>query len=120
MHLHKTIYKIATCEQWETALRDQNFKGAPIDLQDGYIHFSTASQAQETLDKHFKGQTDLLLLVVETVHFGEELKWEPSRGGDLFPHLYSTLDVNLVSAVHEIKTHENGTHDIRGLLDAPA
>ncbi len=67
-----------------------------VDLRDGFIHFSTAEQAVETAAKHFAGQRDLVLLAVEADALGDALKWEPSRGGALFPHLYAPLDLTLV------------------------
>jgi len=72
-----------------------------VDLTDGYIHFSTAAQAAETARKHFSGQADLVVLTLEAEALGEHLKWEPSRGGDLFPHLYVPLELDQVIAVSE-------------------
>ncbi|MBB96572.1 MAG: hypothetical protein CML68_18485 [Rhodobacteraceae bacterium] len=87
------IYKIFRRPEWE-ALQDQgDTDGAPIDLADGYIHFSTAGQARETAAKHFAGQDDLVLAAVEADTLGDALKWEPSRGGALFPHLYRRLSL---------------------------
>lgn len=94
------IYKIATKAQWKEAEATGVFKGAPIDVRDGYIHFSTEGQLDETLSKHFAGQADLLIIAFESESFGDALKWEPSRGGQLFPHLYAPLPV---SAAVEIK-----------------
>ena len=88
-----TIYKILPASLWTEAQRAGVFRGAAIDLTDGYIHFSTAEQAAETAAKHFAGQTDLMLLHVDADALGDALKWEPSRGGALFPHLYAELDV---------------------------
>jgi len=93
------IYKIVGTDLWNSAEKAGVFKGATIDLEDGYIHFSTAEQAQETAAKHFAGQQDLLLVAVDTETLGEALKWEESRGGALFPHLYSTLDPTKVATV---------------------
>ena len=87
-----TIYKILPASLWIEAQQAGVFRGAAIDLTDGYIHFSTAEQAAETAAKHFAGQTDLVLLQVDSDALGEGLKWEPSRGGALFPHLYAELD----------------------------
>ncbi|WP_091736149.1 DUF952 domain-containing protein [Phenylobacterium immobile] len=91
------IYKILTRAEWDAALAAGAFVGSGVDLADGYIHFSTAAQAQETARKHFTGQPDLVVLEVE----GDDLDlvWEPSRGGDLFPHLYAPLDPALVRGV---------------------
>lgn len=85
------IYKIVTEDLWLDAKGKGVFDGAEIDLVDGYIHFSTAAQAQETADKHFAGQSGLLLIAVDADQLGEKLVWEPSRGGALFPHLYAPL-----------------------------
>ena len=106
----KLIYKIVTPSQWDEALNDNVFKGAPIDLADGYIHFSTREQVVETAEKHFRGTGRLLLLAFDCVCFGDTLKWEPSRGGALFPHLYTDLDPALCVAKHELLEREDGTH----------
>ena len=90
------IYKITPQGDWEQAEAAGIFTGAPIDVADGFIHFSTAAQATETAAKHFTGQTDLLLVAVDPDRLGEALKWEPSRGGALFPHLYATLLMDAV------------------------
>ncbi len=86
------IYKICPAPMWREAETSGVFAGAPVDLADGYIHFSTAEQAAETAAKHFAGQGDLLLVAVDAAVLGEALRWEPSRGGALFPHLYAPLD----------------------------
>jgi uncharacterized protein (DUF952 family) len=88
----ETIYKICPEELWRAAERAGRFLGAPVDLADGYIHFSAASQVEETAAKHFSGQSGLLLIAVDAGRLGAKLKWEPSRGGALFPHLYGPLD----------------------------
>ena len=85
------IYKILTSGQW-TELQDrQETPGAPVDIADGFVHFSTASQVRETAAKHFSGQTGLWLLAFQADALGGPLKWEPSRGGQLFPHLYAPM-----------------------------
>ena len=96
------IFKIATRAQWEAAEAAGTFAGAPVDLRDGYIHFSTAEQLDDTLAKHFAGQHDLLLIAVEAEALGEALRWEVSRGGALFPHLYAPLPVAAAVRVTEI------------------
>jgi uncharacterized protein (DUF952 family) len=89
--LKMIIYKIFRRPEWE-AFRDKGESfGAPIDLVDGYIHFSTAVQLAETAAKHFTKESDLVLLALDAGHLGTALKWEPSRGGQLFPHLYRYL-----------------------------
>lgn len=110
------IYKIATRAQWTAAEGAGVFTGAPVDLADGYIHFSTAEQVGETLAKHFTGQRDLLLVSVATEPFGDALKWEVSRGGALFPHLYAPLPVSAALSVREIPVDAAGAHILTGLL----
>ncbi|MDF0596099.1 DUF952 domain-containing protein [Psychromarinibacter halotolerans] len=85
------IYKIFRTPEWQALQADGSTLGAPIDLSDGYIHFSTAEQAAETAAKHFAGVEGLWLAAVEADTLGDDLKWEPSRGGALFPHLYRPL-----------------------------
>jgi uncharacterized protein (DUF952 family) len=104
------IYKIATKTQWEDAIKKGVFEGAPIDLSDGYIHFSTANQARETAAKHFHGQTNLKLVTVPTNVLGDALKWETSRGGDLFPHLYAKLKTADAVSVLDLPEDETGGH----------
>ena len=87
------IYKICPAALWRQAEADGVFRGSPVDLADGFIHFSTAEQAKETAAKHFAGQRDLVLVAVDSETLGGVLQWEPSRGGALFPHLYAPLDV---------------------------
>lgn len=96
------IFKIATRAQWQQAEAAGTFAGAPVDLRDGYIHFSTAEQLDETLAKHFAGQTELLLIAVEADTLGDALRWEVSRGGALFPHLYAPLPITAAVSVTEI------------------
>lgn len=105
------IFKIIHREQWAAAESAGTFAGAAIDLQDGYIHFSTAQQAAETAAKHFVGATDLLLVAVNPDVLGDALKWEPSRGGDLFPHLYAALDPGSVDWVKELPLGQDGRHE---------
>src|SRR4051812_48018728 len=85
-----TIYKICPESEWRAAEREGVYGGAPIDTQDGFIHFSTAAQVRETAAKHFSGAAGLMLLAVDGSALGDALKWEVSRGGALFPHLYGT------------------------------
>ncbi len=106
------IYKILTSEQWKSLQSAGFFEGAPIDLEDGYIHFSTAAQLKETVSKHFKNQSDLILVSVNTDRLGDELKYEPSRGCDLFPHLYSKLDQSAIIAATVLQEDGTGGHII--------
>lgn len=93
------IYKIVPAGAWETARVAGRFSGSAVDLADGYIHFSTAAQAPETAARHFAGQEGLVVLEVEGDDLGGALVWEPSRGGDLFPHLYGDLPAAAVLRV---------------------
>ena len=109
--MHTTIYKICPEALWRTAEAAGRFDGAPIDHQDGYIHFSTADQAVETAAKHFAGQDGLLLVAVDADTLGEALKWEVSRGGALFPHLYGVLPLTAVKWVQPLPLGASGRHD---------
>lgn len=93
------IYKICTAVEWRAAEAAGTYRGSAVDHRDGYIHFSTAEQAEETAAQHFAGQTDLLLVTVDVAALGDALRWEPSRGGALFPHLYASLPVAAALAV---------------------
>lgn len=104
------VYKICTAELWQEAERRGHFVGAPIDLADGYIHFSTASQVRETATKHFSGQKDLVLVAVSAAQLGPALKWEVSRGGALFPHLYAPLDVSAALWTCPLPLDARGVH----------
>jgi uncharacterized protein (DUF952 family) len=96
-----TIYKICGQAAWRAAASGGAFLGSAADARDGFIHFSTAAQVAETAAKHFAEESDLLLVAVDADALGPSLKWEPSRGGDLFPHLYGRLDAALVRHVTE-------------------
>ena len=102
------IYKILPRAEWTAAVAAGSFQGSAVDLDDGYIHFSTAAQAGETARRYFAGLADLVVLEVESDDLGAALKWEPSRGGDLFPHLYAALEVAHVLAVHEAPLGDDG------------
>jgi len=91
-----TIYKICDRTAWEEAEIAGRFAGSPVDGRDGFIHFSTVAQLAGTAAKHFAGQSDLILVAVDGDALGDALKWEPSRGGELFPHLYAALPVSAV------------------------
>ncbi len=86
------IFKILSAEQWLLAQKSGRFEGSEVDLRDGYIHFSTAEQAQETALRYFSGQNGLVIVGFDAASLGDGLKWEPSRHGQLFPHLYGVLD----------------------------
>lgn len=102
------IYKILPRSEWTAAQAAGRFEGSAVDHEDGFIHFSTAAQAKETARRYFVWLKDLVVLEVEADDLGEALKWEPSRGGDLFPHLYAPLAAGDVRAVHEAPLDEDG------------
>lgn len=104
------IYKIVTSGQWQAAKEKGVFDGAPVDLKDGYIHFSTAKQLRETAAKHFAGQDDLLLISVSPSSMTAKLVYEPSRGGQLFPHLYGELPLSAVIETVELPLGADGQH----------
>lgn len=104
------IYKILPQALWSDAVISGSFKGSPLDLKDGFIHFSTGDQVRETAAKHFAGVADLVLVAVEDDVLGTALEWEPSRGGALFPHLYAPLAVSLASWVKPLPLTADGTH----------
>jgi uncharacterized protein (DUF952 family) len=105
-----TLYKIVAAAHWRAAEHDRIFRGSAADLRDGFIHFSTASQVEETAAKHFAGQSDLLLLSVDAAQCGAALKWEASRGGALFPHLYGELAPSAVTKVEPLPLSPDGRH----------
>ncbi len=106
----KVVYKICKRDEWHIARAAGRFAGSAVDLADGFIHFSTGEQAVETAAKHFAGQGDLVLLAVAAAPLGGALRWEPSRGGALFPHLYGTLPTAAVLAVHDLPLGPDGRH----------
>jgi uncharacterized protein (DUF952 family) len=91
------FYKIISSGEWQVAVAKGVFAGSVLDVKDGYIHLSTAEQARETARLHFAGQSDLVLVAVPEQAVAAALKWEASRGGKLFPHVYDTLDPKLAS-----------------------
>lgn len=113
MHL---IYKIVDIRQWQEARRAGIFKGADVDRADGFIHFSTADQVEETARRHFAGISDLLLVAVNADALGEALKYEISRGGAHFPHLYGPLSMSAVVRELPLPVDDGGRHDFTGLL----
>jgi len=105
------IFKIVGAEAWRAAEAAGVFLGAEIDRQDGFIHFSTASQAPETAAKWFAGRGDLMLVAVDAEALGRELRWEPSRGGALFPHLYGALPLALIAWARPLPLAADGRHE---------
>ena len=108
--MDRIIYKIAPRAQWADAEAAGVFEGAPIDLADGFIHFSTAAQAKETAARHFAGQSDLKLIAVDTAKLGAALKYEVSRGGALFPHLYAPRELSAVVWDKDLPLGPDGAH----------
>lgn len=104
----KFIYKVCDIALWQDAERVGVFTGAEIDLSDGYIHFSTASQLQDTLARHFAGRDGLVLLIIDCAPL--DIVWEAARGGALFPHLYDVLPLDCVVAQHHLQLSASGDH----------
>jgi uncharacterized protein (DUF952 family) len=101
-------YKVLTGTQMAQLEADGVFKGAPVDLSDGYIHLSTAEQLDDTVTKHFAGQSDLHIAAVDLEALGDAVKWEPSRGGALFPHVYGALPLSAVIAYSALERGGDG------------
>jgi uncharacterized protein (DUF952 family) len=108
----RRIYKICSASAWREAERQGVYRGSADDIRDGFIHFSLPSQLAETARKHFLGQTALFLIEVDADALGDALRWEPSRGDELFPHLYGELDLGAVTNVLDMHTRADGSHDI--------
>jgi len=111
------VFKILPRAEWTEAEAAGTFTGSVVDVKDGYIHLSTAAQAADTARLHFAGQGDLVLLTLDAETFGAALKWEPSRGGQLFPHLYASLPTAAVKSVRDLPLNAEGWPD-PGLLTA--
>jgi uncharacterized protein (DUF952 family) len=107
-----TIYKICPAEAWREAERQGAYHGSADDARDGFIHFSTAAQVPGTAAKHFTGQDGLVLVAVPAEALGTALRWEPSRGGDLFPHLYGELAPRAATGVTALPLGADGSHQI--------
>jgi uncharacterized protein (DUF952 family) len=104
------VYKICGTEEWRAAETDGVFGGSAADHHDGFIHLSTAAQVRETAARHFAGRDDLILAAVDATLLGSALRYETSRGGALFPHLYGDLDLTAVAWVRRLPLDENGRH----------
>ncbi|MGE0024079.1 MAG: DUF952 domain-containing protein [Hyphomicrobium sp.] len=102
------IFKIVQLAEWRAACRDGAFRGSAVDLSDGYIHLSTAHQVRATAAKHFKGQRDLVLVAIDEDMLKPAIVWEPSRGGDLFPHLYGSLPTARALWERELTLDDDG------------
>lgn len=110
------VYKVVSQAEWQEAERTGVFGGAAIDLRDGYIHLSTGEQAEQTVALYFADRDDLMLVALDGDRLGEALKWEPSRGGALFPHLYATLPLALVAWTKDFSSRH--PQALRALLAA--
>jgi uncharacterized protein (DUF952 family) len=104
------VFKICGEDEWRRAEKEKVFRGSAVDLRDGFIHFSTAEQLAETAARHFGGRRDLLLIAIDVEALGQALRYEPSRGGALFPHLYGPLPLFAVRFVVTMPLCENGVH----------
>ena len=104
----QVAYKVLTADEMATLEHDGRFGGAPVDRQDGFIHLSTADQLTETVDRHFAGQSGLHVAAVDLGSFSAALRWEPSRGGQLFPHLYGPLLLETVIAYGPLERDASG------------
>src|SRR5262245_11604008 len=106
----RIIYHMCPSKTWQAAVRASTYRGTPDDLRDGFIHFSTAAQIAKSARRHRAGQIGLVLIAVESARLGERLKWEKSRGGDLFPHLYGPLNPAEVESVCPLPLGPGGEH----------
>ena len=97
----KTAFKVLTAQQWADFERERVFRGAPVDIADGYIHLSTGEQLEATIAKYFADQTGLMIAEVDLILLGDAIRWEPSRGGDLFPHIYAELPIHAVVSLQK-------------------
>ena len=109
------VYKIAGVAEWASAQAAGAYNGSPVDLADGFIHLSSAEQAPETAAKWYSGRHDLILIAVDAELAGAALRWEPSRGGDLFPHLYGPLGAALVKWTRALPLGAGGRHEFGDL-----
>ena len=114
-----TIYKICERPLWQAAAVERAFRGSADDARDGFIHFSTADQLAETAAKHFAGQRELILIAVDAGRLGPQLKWEPSRGGALFPHLYAPLPLEAVRWARPLADEADGHRPLPELEPEP-
>ena len=111
------IFKICSATDWQKAVINGAYAGSEDDLRDGFIHFSTAEQLPGTVEKHFAGQVDLIVVAFDSDDFATKLRWEPSRGGQLFPHVYGEVDVSLAKWRKALPLGDNG--NVLPRLDTP-
>ncbi len=109
------VYKILSHAEWAQAQAAGRFAGSAVDLADGYIHLSTAEQVAETARRHFAGREDLMLLAVDAEALTDPLRWEPSRSGALFPHLYGELSLTAVAEARSMPLRLDGGHELGSL-----
>lgn len=109
-----SVYKVCAASAWRDAAVSGAYCGSAVDRRDGFIHLSTSAQLAETLHRYFAGQRDLVLVAVDPGTLGTQLRWEPSRGGDLFPHLYGDLPVSLAQRVTPLDVDADGRPRLRG------
>jgi uncharacterized protein (DUF952 family) len=110
----RIVYKVMSAAELEQMQRDGVFRGSPADIADGYIHLSCGSQLAETLKKHFSGVDGLVLAAVDLSRLGDAVRWEPSRGGELFPHIYGLLPVAAVVSVAALDQAPDGAVKLPG------
>jgi uncharacterized protein (DUF952 family) len=108
------VYKVSTRAVYDASIAAGHFKGMPVDARDGYIHLSTAAQLAETLRLHFAGEADLILFAVRSYDLGSGLRWEPSRGGQLFPHHYGQLPMSAVTQRASVTVAADGSATLPG------
>ncbi len=111
------IYKMIPAQLWRDAVVKGEFTGSPVDNTDGFIHFSTLEQVKDTAQKHFNVLEDLNIFAVDSMLLGDALKWEASRGGALFPHLYGSLDLKLIYFTKPLRFDDNGQHIFKGIIN---
>ena len=109
------VYKVCAARDWQAAQADGFYRGSPDDVRDGYIHLSTAAQFPGTLAKYFIGQADLVLVAFDPAALGQTLKWEASRGGQLFPHAYEPIATNMALSVEALQLGAGGVPVIKDL-----
>jgi uncharacterized protein (DUF952 family) len=108
--MNATAYKIVRAEDWQKAKKARIFKGSPEDIRDGFLHFSTGRQVRATAERYFRGQEGLVLVATDVTALGEALKWEISRGGEKFPHLYGALPMSAVLWIKPMTLGPDGRH----------
>ena len=111
------VFKILRPGEWRAARNVRSYTGAPVDLADGYIHFSTIDQLQETADKYFSSETIVHIIAFAVASWADDLRWEPSRGGHLFPHLYRSLDMTLAAKNWAIKKETDAQFDLTAIAN---